>query len=369
MLGHPGVDGVSELRVMTVIANPKRMQGLTLIEAMVAITISLILLSGAITLFINNKVAYETNDNLSRLQENARFAIDFIIEDLRMAGYFGCRNSMDSVNNSIVAAAGDGTLEDTLNPLEGFDDSSLAWSPSGNTDTTAVNILANTDAITVRRLSGTNVVVTDASPGQLTVEDSTGLAVNDLVGVSDCGGADLFQITGLAGNVISHGALAREYISNGDANDSVNPIVSTFVGVRYYIGTDDNGDPALFREVLGPGIAPLQQQLIDGVESMHIIYGVDTDNDNVPDTYVPAGDDALDSNTEWGDVIAVRLSLLMRTTRPYGDPQDVGDINYQLTDDTFVVPDDVINVPDDDTARRYKRRVFNTTVLLRNRLT
>ena len=76
--------------MMTPSTYRRRMQGLTLIETMVAITISLILMAGAITLFINNKVTYEVNDNLSRLQENARFAIEFMLDDLRMVGFFGC---------------------------------------------------------------------------------------------------------------------------------------------------------------------------------------------------------------------------------------------------------------------------------------
>ena len=94
MSRHTDLDGVSNMNhLRNSSATRTRMQGLTLIETMVAITISLILLSGAITLFINNKVTYETNENLSKLQENAQFAIEFLIEDLRMTGFFGCRTA------------------------------------------------------------------------------------------------------------------------------------------------------------------------------------------------------------------------------------------------------------------------------------
>jgi len=376
----------------------KRMQGLTLIETMVAITISLILLSGAITLFINNKVTYETNDNLSRLQENARFAIEFLIDDLRMAGYFGCRNltviedppgtfkTESHENNIITGPAGFGDLEDIVNPLEGLNDkeNGFEWEPSDNTQDVDANILDGTDAVTIRHLSGTNLVETANTAGQFTLEDVTGIAVDDLVAVSHCGGADLFPVTGVSAGTdqISHPTLSREYDSNGDVDDPANPIVSTFVAVRYYVGTDADGNPALFREVLGTGVDPVSdhQQLIEGVESMHILYGLDTTNNNIPDTYVPADHAALNPLTAgaamaaWSNVVAVRLALLMRTNRPYGDANDAvtdgnGKIVYQLNDATFTVPDDVINVPDDDTARRYKRRVFTTTVLLRNRLT
>jgi len=367
------------------------MQGLTLIETMVAITISLILLSGAITLFINNKVTYETNENLSRLQENARFAIEFLIEDLRMTGFFGCRTVTlvenptgvfqldDHANGVVMGAQGDGELEDIVFPLEGIDDAPVAldatWSPSGNDDTTAT-IVPGTDAVTIRHLSGTHEVLTDGvSPGAigtLTVDDGSNFSAGDVVGVSDCGGGDVFAITNVAGNDITHPALSRGYASNGDPDDPANPTLAALVAVRYFIGSDADGNPALFREEIDPTVTPrqpVQQTLIEGVESMQILYGVDNTGDNVPDTYVPANDPALTTTAQWSNVVVVKLSLLVRTNRPYGDADDVGDIVYELNDATFSVPGDVTDAPDDDTARRYKRRVFNTTVVLRNRLT
>ena len=117
--------------MMTPSTYRRRMQGLTLIETMVAITISLILMAGAITLFINNKVTYQVNDNLSRLQENARFAIDFMLDDLRMVGFLGCSSSSEKVENSFITSGGavgadEISLADTDDSLEGFDDTSLS---------------------------------------------------------------------------------------------------------------------------------------------------------------------------------------------------------------------------------------------------
>ena len=89
---------------------------------------------------------------------------------------------------------------------------------------------------------------------------------------------------------------------------------------------------------------------------MQILYGVDNNGDRVPDAYVPAGDATLDSQTEWGSVIAVRIAMLVRTLEQYG--QDIDAQQYQLNDFTVPAAND-----------RFKRRLFNTTVLLRNRLT
>lgn len=62
-------------------------RGLSLVEILVALTISLFLIAGVIQLFIGSKQTYRFNDAQSRLQENGRFAIDRMAWDIRMAGY------------------------------------------------------------------------------------------------------------------------------------------------------------------------------------------------------------------------------------------------------------------------------------------
>lgn len=62
-------------------------RGLTLIEILVALVISLFLTAGVIQLFIGTKQTYRFHDALSRIQENARFALDSMTMDIRMAGY------------------------------------------------------------------------------------------------------------------------------------------------------------------------------------------------------------------------------------------------------------------------------------------
>lgn len=61
--------------------------GLTLVEILVALVISLFLTAGVIQLFIGSKQTYRFHDALSRLQENGRLALDTMAMDIRMAGY------------------------------------------------------------------------------------------------------------------------------------------------------------------------------------------------------------------------------------------------------------------------------------------
>lgn len=78
--------------ITKVIAMPKRLisprqRGMSLIEIMVALTISLALLAGFVQIFISSKKTYQVQNNVGRLQENGRFALDILTRNLRQAGY------------------------------------------------------------------------------------------------------------------------------------------------------------------------------------------------------------------------------------------------------------------------------------------
>lgn len=73
--------------------NPKQccsqssMRGFTLIELMVAMVLSLFLVGGVILMYASSKAAYLDSNQLSRLQENIRFASDYMVRDIRNAGF------------------------------------------------------------------------------------------------------------------------------------------------------------------------------------------------------------------------------------------------------------------------------------------
>lgn len=62
-------------------------RGLTLVEIMVALVISLFLLAGLLQLFISTRQSSRIQENLSRVQENGRFAIEYVGRVIRLAGY------------------------------------------------------------------------------------------------------------------------------------------------------------------------------------------------------------------------------------------------------------------------------------------
>ena len=244
----------------------KRSIGLSLVELMVAITIGAILLGGAVTLFVNNRDTYNTTTELSRLQETARYALEMMVKDIRMAGYFGCANRLDTVTVSHGAAAGaDGELWDfnldggagaIVPPIEGLDDAALGagFLPSGfavtvGDDGDAGEVLAGSDGIALRYLAGNMVdlagvngtldlqVTADAVSGSdtdITVDAANGFIEDQVAAIADCGGTDIFRISAAPSTtIIQANQLSRGY------NATSSPIIAPYVGVRYYIG--DNG--------------------------------------------------------------------------------------------------------------------------------
>ena len=63
--------------------------GLSLIEMMIAMVISLILMLGVVQIFMASRAASRLSEGAARTQENARFALDFLERDIRMAGHMG----------------------------------------------------------------------------------------------------------------------------------------------------------------------------------------------------------------------------------------------------------------------------------------
>ena len=81
----------------------KKQQGLTLLELLIAMLIGTLLILGATSMFIANKRVYKEVDYQGRLAENARFAMEMMIRDLRMTGFIGCAVRQEINNNLDIA--------------------------------------------------------------------------------------------------------------------------------------------------------------------------------------------------------------------------------------------------------------------------
>jgi len=341
-----------------------RIQGFSLVELMVALTIGLIILSSVSMLFVSSKKTYTTQDRLARLQENARFAMQFIIKDLRLTGYYGCVDEInaDSVSNTLNSSTS--FAYNAQIPLEGLNSAAGTWYPSGSA-TLPSGIASGTDAIAIRMGDASSSVYIDTempnSSAELKVNSVTGFNTGDIIMVSDCTSTDIMQITQVQTSSVklqhnpgggsspgnSTQKLSKAYSPSGNGTR-----VMKFMTRQYFIATGASGNPALWRQ--DNTATPVE--LVDGIESLQVLYGKDTDSDRIPNLYLQAGAAGLQSAADWSSVVSVRIGILART---------VNDKDTDIDSGTYDVDGDGAN---DFTALgdRNKRRIFQAAVQLRN---
>jgi len=116
-----------------------------------------------------------------------------------------------------------------------------------------------------------------------------------------------------------------------------------FRTISYSIAIGESGEPALWRSQNGVNL-----ELIEGIEQMQVLYGVDTTDDDHPNQYMIATD-----ITNWYDVMSIRLMLLVRS-----EADGIVEAPQTLT----------YNSATTTAADSRLRQVFSTTIALRNRI-
>lgn len=222
-----------------------RQSGLSLVELLVAMAISLVLIGGIYQVFFGSTTTYSVNENISRLQENARFALSFLERDVRQAGYRGCRNDTSKFANLLT----DPTqfIYNFALPLEGFEASGTIWdralptvvtSPRKESDILALrNQLEGTVSYLVQDMAALNAPLV-IPPG--TKDTPFKSAGGDLGMISDCQGATVFHVPAVdfAAGKVSHLVRIDNPSDDPNAFDRLylrNTEVSRVATVLYYV--------------------------------------------------------------------------------------------------------------------------------------
>ena len=277
--------------------------GLSLIELMVAVLIASFLIFGLLQVFTASKAAYQTSEGMARVQENARFAMDFLQRDIRMAGHFGCVNDQahwvkeegDPLLNVGTVVSGAGGPLDFSVSIEGYEapnsgpTNSLTlggtWAaPTGIPALTPAPV-GGSDILVLRYFApeGVPVGAFVASGGGERVEfaaarwgslTSDGAAAPTVYGVSDCTHANVFNGTGSAGAVVAAAGsgLAARYTPA----PSGQTMLYRADAIAYYVGINGQGNPALYRARAGSvGGFAAGEELVEGIQSLQLLYGQD----------------------------------------------------------------------------------------------
>jgi type IV pilus assembly protein PilW len=331
-------------------------RGFSLVELMVAMLLSLVLLAGALSILYSSKVTYSESDRIARLQEAGRTVVELILRDSRAAGYTGCARPIRAgsfVNN---LPNPNGLLWNFEQPIFGYDGSAGAFTPAidaalipdATPDSDVIVLRTNREGQPSFRL---NAAVTSAGVGTLSVDRPSGATVpaGQTMVISDCRGAAAFVAGAFAGATPTTATI--NYAGTLTRTFEIDARVTTVDTVIYYVRPSTSGlGPALWRRVGAADPEPL----IEGVENLQVLYGVDTNNDLLVDQYDTAA--AVNAANNWNRVIALTLSILVRTEN---------ETNFDTDARTYNLLGQVKGPFND----RRQRSVFTTTVVLRNRTT
>jgi type IV pilus assembly protein PilW len=379
------------------VAGNARQQGLGLVEIMVALAIGVLIMDGVYQIYFTSKQSYRTNEALSRVQENGRFAMDFVSRDMRLGGFNPVTEACgglpalttnttdvdadDGSGNLRLVVANPGSYAGTFNEIlgktavtvlggyESYADGDWDSAPEVNGSDVVVT---GTDVLVLGRFSsGADTFVIKTHPDDGTGEGRGALGLDNVAGIEEddilmafneeCSFGVVFKVTAVDDTAtpptVSHAGTDSDGDPSADARNRTEALGQSLVGgtvirggdagfqnIVYYIALNDSGQSALFRRI---GTAA-SEELVEGVENMQIIYGEDTDGDGGADTYRNA-----DNVADMGDVLAVRVSLLVASPEANVLPE-AQSLTY--------------NGASVDGSDRRLRQVFTTTIGMRSRL-
>lgn len=290
-------------------------KGLSLVELLVALALSLIIGAAVIQMFLASKTTYRMQDAMSRLQENGRFAVGLLAADGRMAGYMGCGN-LEDISINVIASP---PPLDANNPLgqiiNGADnvDSGNAWGASPGTDVLVIRKASNLGL----KLTG-NMAVDNAN---IQVDDNKlGLKAEDTLFIADCTSADIFRATSVsqssgkttvahANNLNTSNRLSKAYGADAE--------VMAFEEIAYFVRDTGRVSPS------GAAIRALWMQrrfayrddasanaveVVEGVQDFQVEYGISTGSSPVADVYRTA-----EHVSDWSEVVSVRFRFLLQS--------------------------------------------------------
>jgi len=343
--------------------------GFTLVEIMIALAIGLILISGMIFVFLGYKRTAALNEAVVEMQQSARFAFNILARDIRMAGFQGCVGPQDNPANVLADTS------PTINPAATAVGGAVITSPSVLTPTGPIGFELPNDGITP--VLNSNVLsvqfgsletfqlapMASANAPVVLQAQATDFVTGDLVLISNCQVADIFQVSSTQLSVLQHDSsvnsgqqsLSAAYGTGGNANRAR---AMRFESNVYFLAdtgrTNSAGDriTSLYRQALPYTNPPLE--IIESVEDFQLRFTVRENDDEL--RYLSAAD--LDEN-DAQNIVSVQMGLLMQSYDRVTDTDQTGThwLAGQLVDPDAGNPGN---------SRRL-RMAFNSTVRVRNR--
>jgi type IV pilus assembly protein PilW len=315
---------------------------------MVAMAVGLVLLGAIISLYTTMTRSNAALANASQELQNGSYAVKFLADDLRHAGFYG--GAYSATLGALIAlpdpceTADVGSLRNALAlPVQGYD-SSVAVPVNC---IPASDFVPGTDVLVLRRASTVVTVPANLSAQDVYIQNNSDVtdASNPALNLGLVANFPLLQRDGTTRAEIRKYYVRIYYIS---------PCDRFAAGAEACSVSADRGRPVPTLKMLeltsGSGGTSMKSiALAEGVENFQVDYGIDASGQGTAQNFVtiPA------SLAEWANVAEIKLNLLVRN--PLATPAYVDAKTYTLGLAPAVTP-----------GGPFKRHVFTQHVRLTN---
>ncbi|MEM1153020.1 MAG: PilW family protein [Pseudomonadota bacterium] len=309
-----------------------RASGFSLIDLTISIALGVSLSFLVCQLLLQSKRSFVAAQMNARLEDNGRYALRYLSHELRMAGHLADLNPRTRVQANEIGSACFNYLLRTDVPLAHSNDVAKDGQPQGGEPS-----FPNDCLLPGQHQSGSDVLVVRRTASQPSLLDGIRLA--------SMGSDDLF--VGRAGSYQLPMLKRGRDVGRAGTSWLYQPQV---LFVRDYSAVKGDDIPTLCRKRPGRSSNRMTptECLIEGIEMLHLEYGLDDTGNRQADRYVnQATVDDLQS------AVAARLFLLVRSVREIAGHTDSR---------RYVLGSKIVTASGDG----YIRRLMQTTVLLRN---
>jgi type IV pilus assembly protein PilW len=319
-------------------SHSKNQSGFTMVELLIAMGLSMLLSIAVLTVFANNTHSFSQDENMLRMQDDARHALREITFEISMAGHYAdllIPGSVTRDNNlTLTSDCGPvGTAEWMYQTVQAgtgrflsvvaLDNATPAQAAANFTCINGAEFQDGTDVVAIKRVAG----VRSAAP----VNGNIYLRTNGTVGL-------LYQEP-----------LTTPPVVAVPAPNSTWEYRPSIFYIRNFANTPGDDIPTLCKKVLrGPAPGMTTECIATGIEDLQVEYGIDTTNDGFANVYLPAP-----TLAEMQSVVIARVSLLARTAEI--DTRYENDKTYSLSNADVYSPDD-----------SFRRQVVSTTIGIQN---
>ena len=300
-------------------------RGFTLVELLVACLISLMVLVILSRTLASGSSSERTNAGASEIATNGRYALEVLRRSLMHAGYralsWAPTSAMTTATPTVTNDCSAGFAINIAQPVWGSNDSN----PFQATCVPAANY------------AGGDILVTRQAAG----EAAGALDGNSVYLRSAYDRAEVFK-----------GSTPPAAFTATPREDHALQTTVFYVSPYSVSATESPRVPGLWRVSLGTGPAMTAALVASNVEALQVQYARST-SDLHTRFYNANQISAAVSPSEWDDVSAVRVWILVRASTP--EPGYVNNASYVLGDRTITVNDS------------FRREVFSTVVQVRNK--